>query len=207
MVLQKCYYSLGLVLLLMVGITLQAYGATKTSPENQFAMENGYQKGVELEYFLPVYDERDLETISANYYYWHRNTEGRAWHFYRGITLTRSTGTVKRVADLEEESSAWGVGHVWLARHPWWQKGKLRLDFDASGALVLYDEAFPAGGTNLNFMWRVGPHLSYQVKDGYSWGVACKWLHVSNGQFWHFDDPENHNPGYNAAGLTVGVNW
>lgn len=190
-----------------LGMARPTFGA-EVQKENRLSMEAELKGGVEMEYFLPVTEERDIETVSANYYYMHRLIGGRHWHFYRGVTLTRSTGNIDRYG-YKEESSAWGIGHVWLARRPCWQSEKLRLDFDASGALLLYNDDFPTGGSDYNFMWRVGPRLAYKANDRYTWSLACKWLHVSNGQIWHYKEAEakKYNPGYNAAGLTIGLNW
>lgn len=68
--------------------------------------------------------------------------------------------------------------------------------------MIVYDQDFPAGGDRYNFMWRLGPSLSYRVADSYVVGVSYRWMHVSNGRGVTPEDPS-----YEAEGLSLQVSY
>jgi lipid A 3-O-deacylase len=124
--------------------------------------------------------------------------------FYKGLTITRSWGSIDRWGLIDPDSSAFGIGPVYLVRKQWWRKEKWRLITDFSGGFILYSDNFPAGGTNYNFMWRLGPRIIYNIDNQTSWNFGYTLMHVSNGQI-VYRDP-SPNPGYNAGGFTLSMN-
>jgi len=115
---------------------------------------------------------------------------------YRGITITRPHGHIINDQQQTKDSSAVGVGPVYMIRNERMLSGKLYEALEASGGLILYDKAFPAGGRAYNFMWRIGPQFIYKINENSSVNVGYMFMHVSNGF-------KTHNPGYNAHGASL----
>jgi hypothetical protein len=125
-------------------------------------------------------------------------SEKKGRSVYRGITMTRPHGTVTLDGQTQpQDSSAVGFGPVYMVRNEKFHSGKLSAVVDMSGGLIVYDKAFPEGGKNYNFMWRIGPQVIYKFSENASFNIGYIGMHVSNGL-------KTHNPSYNAHGATVG---
>lgn len=166
-------------------------------PENSYGNEPASKIELDWDYLGPYRNDRDLDTASLHILKKISEKKGRS--VYRGITITRPRGTVTLDGEVRpQESSAVGVGPVYLIRNEKFHSGKLSAAVDMSGGLIVYDKTFPAGGKNYNFMWRVGPQLIYKCNENTSFNIGYMGMHVSNGF-------RTHNPGYNAHGLSVGL--
>jgi len=115
---------------------------------------------------------------------------------YRGITITRPYGHIINDNEQTKDSSAVGIGPVYMIRNEKKLSRKLYEALDMSGGFILYDKAFPAEGRYYNFMWRIGPRLVYKTGENSSINIGYTFMHVSNGF-------RTHNPGYNGQGLSV----
>lgn len=114
---------------------------------------------------------------------------------YRGITITRPYGYINENQQTED-SSAVGVGPVYMIRNEKKLSGKLYEALDMSGGFIVYDKTFPAEGRYYNFMWRIGPRFIYRIGENSSVNIGYMLMHVSNGF-------RTHNPGYNAQGVSL----
>jgi hypothetical protein len=123
--------------------------------------------------------------------------------FYKGLTITRPWGSINRT-EIDPDSSAFGIGPIYLVRKRWWRQERWQLITDFSGGLILYSNNFPAGGDIYNFIWRLGPKIIYRINHQLSWNIGYTIMHVSNGQISH--RIPSHNPSYNANGVTVSLN-
>lgn len=117
---------------------------------------------------------------------------------YRGITITRPHGYIINDNGQNKDSSAVGIGPVYMIRNEKYHSGKLSAALDMSGGFIVYDKKFPSGGEYYNFMWRVGPQFIYKASENSSVNIGYMLMHVSNGL-------KGHNPSYNAHGFTLGL--
>jgi lipid A 3-O-deacylase len=194
----------GLVLLLIVGGWPQPLaGAMRVQGEAGLDESDPKQLEMELEYLAPVDGKRQIKTVLVNVFGNQPNCSGRRWSYYPGLTLTKAWGRLSW-KNGEWETSACGVGPVFLIRRQLWRRDRLTLWFDSSVGLIFYSEDFPTGGDFYNFMWRVGPKLVYQFTDRSWLSIGYKLMHVSNGQLFHHGFP-SHNPAYNAAGVSLSL--
>lgn len=115
---------------------------------------------------------------------------------YRGITITRPYGYINE-KEQTKDSSAVGVGPVYMIRYEKKLSGKLYEALDMSGGFIVYDKTFPAEGRYYNFMWRIGPRFIYRINENSSVNIGYMLMHVSNGF-------KTHNPGYNGEGVSLG---
>ena len=153
---------------------------------------------LEIEYLHPMnFTNRHIDTYSIHIL----ESVGNIHHtdVYRGFTITRATGSLTEDNE-KRDSDALGIGYTYLFRKKKNISKKVALAFDASGGLVLYDQAFPANGRAYNFMWRVGPRVIYMPTARTSISLGWTYMHVSNGM-------QTHNPGYNSGGVTLGLGW
>lgn len=159
--------------------------------------ESEYKIDIELEYLAPLDDDREIETTTLNILY--GKTESRFEHvsFHYGLSMSYATGNINR-HHKNYETSAFGIGPIFLVRYKPFTGDKFSFYVDASGALLIYNKDFPPCGDFYNFAWRIGPTLSYEVNDDLSINLSCRWMHVSNGQ-------HARNPAYNAGGISLGV--
>lgn len=141
------------------------------------------------------FEDRYIDTVSLHILEKISETKNRS--VYRGITITRPYGYINDEQHVRKESSAVGVGPVYLIRNEKKVSGKLYEAFDMSGGFIVYDKVFPAGGRCFNFMWRIGPQFIYKINENSSINVGYMLMHVSNGL-------RTHNPGYNAHGVSLG---
>lgn len=150
---------------------------------------------MDWDYLTPSASDRDLHTVSLHILKKISETKNRS--AYRGITITRPYGDIILNQQFRE-SSAIGVGPVYLIRNERHHSGKLSVAFDMSGGFIVYDKIFPAGGRYYNFMWRAGPQFIYKINENSSVNIGYMFMHVSNGGF------RDHNPSYNAHGISLG---
>lgn len=156
-----------------------------------------------LEYLKPIDDDRQLNTSNIDLYYRIKTIE--SFYIYTGFTATRVTGEITQLTgslqagtlrQVTHESSARGIGPGILAKVDLFRMEKFSGALDVGGAFIVYDRDFPVGGTRYNFMWRIGPSLSYTIGKSSAIGVHYRWSHVSNGK-----DISSRNPSYDARGI------
>lgn len=140
-------------------------------------------------------NERDIDTLSLHILKKISQSETRS--IYRGITITRPQGDVTLRGKQSQDSSAVGIGPIYMIRDEKYHFSKLTVAIDVSGGLILYDRVFPTGGRYYDFMWRIGPNFIYKFNEDSSLNLGYMFMHVSNG--FH-----THNPGYDAHGVTLG---
>lgn len=163
-------------------------------PERSYCYAADSKVELDWDYLTPSDSDRDLDTVSLHILKKFSETKNRS--VYRGITVTRPHGNIN-VDGQSQDSSAVGVGPVYMIRYERGHSGKLTTAFDVSGGFIVYDKTFPAGGKWYNFMWRVGPQFIYKINENSSVNVGYMLMHVSNGL-------RTHNPSYNAHGVTLG---
>lgn len=150
---------------------------------------------LDWDYLTPYSSDRDLDTVSLHILKKIAATKDRT--VYRGITITRPQGSIN-LKQQTLDSSAVGIGPVYLVRYEKYHPGKLSAAFDISGGFIVYDKIFPAGGRYYNFMWRAGPQFIYRISENSAINIGYMVMHVSNGGL------GGHNPSYNAHGVSVG---
>jgi hypothetical protein len=151
---------------------------------------------LDWEYLIPFENDRKLNTVSLHILEKISQTKNRS--VYRGITITRPYGNVTLDGQTQEqESSAVGIGPMFMIRNEKYHSGKLSASIDMSGGFIVYDKIFPAGGRHYNFMWRLGPQFTYKMNKDSSVNIGYMLMHVSNGF-------KSHNPGYDAHGVSLG---
>ncbi|MCE5287157.1 MAG: acyloxyacyl hydrolase [Pelosinus sp.] len=151
---------------------------------------------LDFEYLTPAhFKDRYIDTAQLHILENISKKDNRS--VYRGITITRPYGHIINDDKETKDSSAVGVGPVYMVRNEKYHSGKLTAAVDMSGGLILYDKKFPAGGQYYNFMWRIGPQLIYKASENSSVNIGFMLMHVSNGL-------RTHNPSYNAQGVSFG---
>jgi len=163
---------------------------------------DGCQLELEAERLSHLNVQRDIDTSSLNLFYRKGQSTSGKWMYYSGATFTYAQGSIETWnASFQKEkyqSSALGVGPVLLARYEPLTCNKILFNADMSLGLIFYNKDFPSGGDFYNFMWRLGPNLSYQIKPSFTANLGYRLMHVSNGQ-------STHNPSYNGKGFTVSI--
>lgn len=150
------------------------------------------------DYLTPTAKSRDLDTVSLHILDKISETKGRS--VYRGITITRARGNILPYEQAQtQDSSANGIGPVYMVRNEKYHSGKLTVAVDMSGGFIIYNKNFPAGGERYNFMWRIGPQFIYKFSPTSSINIGYMLMHVSNGLHSQTD-----NPSYNARGVSFG---
>lgn len=164
-------------------------------PEKSYCQAADSRIELDWDYLTPTAGDRDLDTVLLHIL--KRISETRDRSVYRGLTITRPYGDIT-LTQQTRDSSAVGVGPVYMIRNEKYRSGKLTTAFDVSGGFLVYDKIFPAGGRYYNFMWRAGPQFIYKIDGNSSMNIGYMFMHVSNGGF------RNHNPSYNAHGVSFG---
>jgi hypothetical protein len=141
------------------------------------------------------FKDRYIDTVSLHILENISRKDNRS--IYRGITITRPYGYINDDNQQNKDSSAVGVGPIYMIRYEKKLSGKLYEALDMSGGFIVYDKTFPAEGRYYNFMWRIGPRFIYKISENSSVNLGYMLMHVSNGF-------KNHNPGYDAQGFSVG---
>ncbi len=158
-----------------------------------------------IEYYTPLDNDRDIQTISFNVLYgWERDVKS-PFTFSTGITLTRAWGSITQLDDtfnpVEFENSASGLGPILYLKYEPFNQNGWSLAPDFLGGIIFYSEKFPAGGDIYNFMWRLGGVLTYKVHESnYATGLSFRWMHVSNGQ-----GITPKNPSYEGLGIGISL--
>lgn len=193
---KTAWIIIGMVLVMFAVTTSYAREIPAFADATVSETDNGLLE-VEAEYLSPMHSSRRLQTesISALKNFW--TSESGNFTYYGGLTLTHAWGVINR-NHLEYDCSANGIGPAFLVRYQPWQGERWSLACDFSGAFILYNEDFPAGGDMYNFMWRFGPKLTYKISERSSINFGYKFMHVSNGQ-------RDHNPAYDSRGPSLGV--
>ena len=186
------------VLLLLSIQTAYGKGATKEESASEEQIGAEHNLGFELEYYSPIRSKRKIDTTSLNIYFSKKQTRIDKLSLIKGITFTYGEGYIDRYNKVRNCEAA-GIGPVFLLRYEPYRWDKLSLAFDGSGALIFYNDNFPVGGDFYNFMWRIGPTLTYQVNESTFFSLSYKLMHVSNGQ-------NARNPAYDAQGISLGIN-
>lgn len=161
---------------------------------------NKPKKEIEVQFdFLQhrFFNNRHIDNYNLHIYKRWKNIH--ALSIYGGVTLTGANGYLidDNQPGVRKNSDAFGIGPSVLLR---WEKritGKLYADLDASGSLRVYGKAHPAGGRAYDFLWRIGPRLTYRYTDDMSISLGYMYAHMSNGF-------NKHNPGYNGVGFSLG---
>lgn len=151
---------------------------------------------VDWDYFTHVhFQDRYIDTKSLHVFEKISETKNRS--VYRGITVTHPYGYLINDQRQTRDSSAVGIGPVYMIRNEKHYSGKLSAALDISGGFIVYNRIFPADGRYYNFMWRIGPQLIYKMDKNSSVNIGYLFMHVSNGL-------KSHNPSYNARGVSLG---
>lgn len=151
---------------------------------------------LDWDYFIPYSKDRKLDTVSLHVLEKISEKEDRS--VYRGITVTRAYGNISlKNTNYQQDSSAVGIGPIYMSRNEKYHSGKLSAAIDMSGGFIVYDKVFPAGGRPFNFMWRIGPQFIYKFNKNSSMNIGYMVMHVSDGF-------RTRNPSYNAHGISLG---
>lgn len=156
----------------------------------------------EIEVQLEYLQHRFFKRRHIDNYNMHIYKKWKSIHalsIYGGVTITGAKGYL-----LDDDhpgphldSDAFGLGPSVLLR---WEKhvsGKLYADLDASGSLRIFSKVHPVGGRAYDFLWRIGPRLTYRCTENTAVSLGYMYAHMSNG--WG-----HHNPGYNGVGFSLG---
>lgn len=174
--------------------------ATTSSVDTHANTKSGYD--IEIEYLHHMhFKDRSINTYNVHLLKYAGTTHIGKIHdidWYRGVTISRPVGSLVE-NDVKQDSDAVGLGYTFLLRKERKWGPHFAAALDASGGLMLYNNAFPATGRAYNFMWRIGPRIMYHITDCNSIFLGWTYMHVSNG--WG-----TKNPSYNAGGITLGFN-
>ncbi len=163
-------------------------------PGNSNCYDAGSKLELNWDYLTPSGNDRHLDTVSLHIFEKISETKNRS--VYRGITITRLQGDIA-FEQPTRNSSAVGIGPVYMIGNERNLSGKLSVALDMSGGFIVYDKIFPDGGKKFNFMWRIGPRLIYKIDKNSSVNIGYMLMHVSNGF-------KSHNPSYDAHGVSLG---
>jgi len=169
-------------------------------PEKSLASSGSTEREIELEYLTPLDNDRDINTFSIHILN-KIPAKNSSISFYNGLTITRPQGEIFSGGE-KCDSSAFGIGPVYLARYEPFHSGKLAFSLDMSDGLILYNKKFPVEGRIYNFMWRAGPQFSYKFDQNTAVSIGYKLMHVSNGSSIF---GKGHNPSYNASGFSLSI--
>ena len=159
------------------------------SARPQFELESEYLTHVSMK-------DRYIDTVSLHLL--EKVSQKGIKSLYRGITITRPHGNLINENHETKDSTAFGIGPIYMVRYEKKIGGKLSEALNLSGGAILYDRPFPAEGKHYNFMWRVQPKLIYKLNDNSSINLGWTFMHVSNGL-------RTHNPGYDARVISLGI--
>jgi len=162
---------------------------------------------IELQHLQPTKAGRQIELDNATWTFAQQQHFGGQLTLKLGATASRARGSIEQLTGSFEQgtlrsetfaSPAWGLGPTVGASLRLGQAGAATLRLETSGSLMLYDRAFPAGGTRANGLVQAGPSLAWDLSRGRSLTVGARWAHLSNGQ-----GLGPHNPAYDGRGLFV----
>ena len=159
--------------------------------------EKNHRAEIQADYFQHRGERRYINLYNLHVFRQYKEMHGMSLHW--GLTVTRPVGSwaEKDAPDVRLDSGAVGVGPSYMVR---WTKPlgkKWEASLDLTGGLMVYNKVHPAHTRNYDFMWRIGPRLTYHFNDRNALSIAYLGHHVSNGQ-------RTKNPGYNGIGVSIG---
>ena len=162
--------------------------------------EKNHRAEIQADYFQHRGERRYINLYNLHVFRQYKEMHGMSLHW--GLTVTRPLGSwaEKDVPDVRLDSGAVGVGPSYMVR---WTKPlgkKWEASLDLTGGLMVYNKVHPAHTRNYDFMWRIGPRLTYNFNDRNALSIAYLGHHVSNGQ-------RTKNPGYNGIGVSIGYRY
>ena len=177
---------------------------TVKTPLQQMHMGTNEEKNrraeIQADYFRHRGERRYINLYNLHVFRQYKEMHGMSLHW--GLTVTRPVGAwaEKDAPDVRLASGAVGVGPSYMVR---WTKPlgkKWEASLDLTGGLMVYNKVHPAHTRNYDFMWRIGPRLTYHLNDQNALSIAYLGHHVSNGQ-------RTKNPGYNGVGVSIGYRY
>ena len=177
---------------------------TVKTPLQQMHMGTSEEKDrraeIQVDYFQHRGERRYINLYNLHVFRQYKEMHGMSLHW--GLTVTRPVGSwaEKDAPTVRLDSGAVGVGPSYMVR---WTKTlgkKWEASLDLTGGLMVYNKVHPAHTRNYDFMWRIGPRLTYNFNDRNALSIAYLGHHVSNGQ-------RTKNPGYNGVGVSVGYRY
>ena len=177
---------------------------TVKTPLQQMHMGTNEEKNrraeIQADYFQHRGERRYINLYNLHVFRQYKEMHGMSLHW--GLTVTRPVGSwaEKDAPDVRLDSGAVGVGPSYMVR---WTKPlgkKWEASLDLTGGLMVYNKVHPAHTRNYDFMWRIGPRLTYHFNDRNALSIAYLGHHVSNGQ-------RTKNPGYNGVGVSIGYRY
>ena len=162
--------------------------------------EKNHRAEIQADYFQHRGERRYINLYNLHVFRQYKEMHGMSLHW--GLTVTRPLGSwaEKDAPDVRLDSGAVGVGPSYMVR---WTKPlgkKWEASLDLTGCLMVYNKVHPAHTRNYDFMWRIGPRLTYNFNDRNALSIAYLGHHVSNGQ-------RTKNPGYNGVGVSIGYRY
>ena len=162
--------------------------------------EKNHRAEIQADYFEHRGERRYINLYNLHVFRQYKEMHGMSLHW--GLTVTRPVGSwaEKDAPDVRLDSGAVGVGPSYMVR---WTKPlgkKWEASLDLTGGLMVYNKVHPAHTRNYDFMWRIGPRLTYNFNDRNALSIAYLGHHVSNGQ-------RTKNPGYNGVGVSIGYRY
>ena len=155
---------------------------------------------IQMDYLEHRGERRYIDLYNLHVFRQYKEMHGMSLHW--GLTVSRAVGSwaEKDAPHVRLNSSAVGAGPAYMVR---WTKplgSKWEASFDATGAVLVYNDVHPAHTRNYGFMWRIGPRVTYKFNEKSALSVAYLGHHVSNGQ-------RTKNPGYNGIGFSIGYRY
>lgn len=162
--------------------------------------EKSHRAEIQADYFQHRGERRYINLYNLHVFRQYKEMHGMSLHW--GLTVTRPVGSwaEKDAPTVRLDSGAVGVGPSYMVR---WTKPlgkKWEASLDLTGGLMVYNKVHPAHTRNYDFMWRIGPRLTYNFNDRNALSIAYLGHHVSNGQ-------RTKNPGYNGVGVSIGYRY
>ena len=162
--------------------------------------EKNHRAEIQADYFEHRGERRYINLYNLNVFRQYKEMHGMSLHW--GLTVTRPVGSwaEKDAPTVRLDSGAVGVGPSYMVR---WTKPlgkKWEASLDLTGGLMVYNKVHPAHTRSYDFMWRIGPRLTYNFNDRNALSIAYLGHHVSNGQ-------RTKNPGYNGVGVSIGYRY
>lgn len=177
---------------------------TVKTPLQQMHMGTSEEKNrraeIQADYFQHRGERRYINLYNLHVFRQYKEMHGMSLHW--GLTVTRPVGSwaEKSAPTVRLDSGAVGVGPSYMVR---WTKPlgqKWEVSLDVTGGLMVYNKVHPAHTRSYDFMWRIGPRLTYNFNDRNALSIAYLGHHVSNGQ-------RTKNPGYNGVGVSIGYRY
>lgn len=95
------------------------------------------------------------------------------------------------------------VGVIGMFRHHLIQNDRASFFMDFGFGPLQASDRVPEGGTDFNFITRVGPGVAWRLDDKTSLVGTARYWHLSNARI----EGHDRNPSLNAAELSIGLMW